>query len=181
MRRACILAVSLLLLPAFGQARNSQDEIHLRATVQSVVPLTSFAGHVTPVDIDPRFALTVHVESVTPSVPNFSEGALGIFAIHSPSLLFAGDPTKGKAYDFSVRREIHDGKVKFRGLEIVAPTEPLWSWFGNCTDKGYMGLEVLLGGNQSAFAVWISAWLAAGEFTLLSRFGTARRIAPSAN
>ena len=156
MRRALIFVVSLLLLPPFGQAQNSEDEIHLRATVQSVVSLTSFAGHVTPVDIDPRFALTLHVESVIPAVPNFSEGALVIFAIHSPSLLFAGEPTKGKTYDFSVRREIHDGKVKFRGLEIVAPTEPLCSWFGNCNDKEYMGLEVLLSGktiHRSSFPV----------------------------
>lgn len=29
----------------------------------------------------------------------------------------------------------------------VAP-EPLWSWFGNCSDKKYMGLEVLMNGKM---------------------------------
>ena len=117
MRPALTIAVSLLLLPAFGQAQNTNDEIHLRATVQSVVPLTSFSGQqVTPVDVDPRFALTVHVESVVPDVPNFPEGAVVTLVIHSPARLFAGEPTKGKTYNFSVRRTFENQKVRFLGL-----------------------------------------------------------------
>ena len=96
LRSLAILAISLSACAA-GQAQSANDEIHLRATVQAVVPLSSFSGQVTPVDFDPKFALTVHVESAVPAVPNFTNGAVVTLAIHSPSLLFAEEPAKGKA------------------------------------------------------------------------------------
>src|SRR5215469_12443461 len=108
-RLLAILGMSLWACAA-GRAQSANDEIHLRAAVQAVVPLTSFSGTATPVDVDPRFALTVHIESVVPTVTNFSAGAAVTFAIHSPSLLFAGEPAKGKTYDFVLQREIKDGK-----------------------------------------------------------------------
>jgi len=115
--RHILIVVSLLVLGAFSQAQNI-DEIHIRATVQAVVPLTSFAGQVTPVGVDPRFALTVHVESVNPALPNFPEGAAVTLAIHSPAQLFAGEPMIGKAYDFSLRRTLENGTTKFLGLTV---------------------------------------------------------------
>lgn len=111
-----IFALSLLACTAW-QAQSSRDEVRLRATVQAVVPLTSFSGTVTPVGIDPRFALTVRIESVVPAVTNFNVGAIVTLAIHSPSLLFGEEPTKGEAYDFALNREIKDGKVRFFGLK----------------------------------------------------------------
>jgi hypothetical protein len=71
MRHTLTIVIPRLLSRAFSHAQNSNDEIHMRATVQAVVPLTSFSGQVTSVDVDPRFALTVHVESVVPAVPIF--------------------------------------------------------------------------------------------------------------
>jgi hypothetical protein len=44
MRHTLTIAISLLLFGAFSHAQNSNDEIHMRATVQAVVPLTSFSG-----------------------------------------------------------------------------------------------------------------------------------------
>jgi hypothetical protein len=87
--------------------------------VQAVVPLPSFSGQVTPVDADPRFALTVHIESAVPAVANFSVGAVVTLAIHSPSRLFAGDPTIGKIYDFSLGRRVEDGSTRFVGLRLA--------------------------------------------------------------
>jgi hypothetical protein len=117
LRSLAILAISLSACNA-GLAQSTNDEIHLRATVQAVVPLTNFSGRITPVDVDPRFALTVRIESVVPAVANFTEGAVVTLAIHSPSLLFAGESTTGKTYDFSLRRKIENGKVSFFGLRI---------------------------------------------------------------
>jgi hypothetical protein len=90
----------------------------MRATEQAVVPLTSFSGQVTSVDVDPRFALTVHVESVVPAVSNFPEGAVVTLAIHSPTLLFAEELTRGTTYNFSVHRTLEGGNPKFSGLTI---------------------------------------------------------------
>jgi hypothetical protein len=118
LRVIAILAVSLSAF-AVGQTQSTIDEIHLRATVQAVVPLSSFSGRVTPVDFDPRFALTVHVESAVPAVANFTEGAVVTLAIHSPSLLFAEEPTKGKAYSFVLHRKVRKGKAKFFGLRVA--------------------------------------------------------------
>jgi hypothetical protein len=100
------------------QTQNTKNEIHLRATVQNVVPLTDFSGKITPVDFDPRFALTVRIESVDPAVGSFTVGAVVAFAIHSPALLFGEDATKGKTYNFSLQREIKHSKTKFSGLKL---------------------------------------------------------------
>jgi hypothetical protein len=107
-----------LLACTLGQTQSTTDEIHLRATVQNVVPLTDFSGKITPVDFDPRFALTVRIESVEPAVGSFTVGAVVAFAIHSPALLFREDATKGKTYNFSVQREIKHGKTRFFGLKV---------------------------------------------------------------
>lgn len=116
-RVLAILAISLGTCSA-GLAQSTNDKVRLRATVQAVVPLTSFSGAVTPVDFDSRFALTLRIESAAPAITNFSAGDVVALAIHSPALLFAGEPTKGKIYDFVLHRKIENGKVKFWGLKV---------------------------------------------------------------
>ena len=110
-----IFALSLVACLAV-QTQSIRDEVHLRATVQAVVPLTSFSGTVTPVGVDPRFALTVRIVSIDPSIVNFSAGTVVTFAIHSPSVLFGTESVKGKTYDFVLNQESGDGKVRFSGL-----------------------------------------------------------------
>jgi hypothetical protein len=70
-----IFGLSLLVCNP-GQTQSTKDEIHLRATVRDVVPLSDFSGEITPVDFDPRFALTVRIESVDPAVGNFPAGTV---------------------------------------------------------------------------------------------------------
>lgn len=112
-----ILAISFWASTA-GQAQSTNDEFRLRATVQAVIPIASFSGVATPVDVDPKFALTLHIESTVHGVADFTAGSVVTLAIHSPSLLFAGEPTKGKTYEFSLRRKIEDGRVRFFGLRV---------------------------------------------------------------
>lgn len=114
-------AVSLLAY-TLGQAQSTKDEIYLRATVQDVVPLTNFSGEITPVEVDPRFALTVRIESVDPTISSFSAGAVVAFAIHSPALLFGVDVPKGKTYAFSLRRRAKQGETSFFGLAVLGTT-----------------------------------------------------------
>jgi len=106
-------------LDGIDQTQNTKSEIHLRATVQDVVPLADYSGRVTPVDFDQRFALTVRIESVDPAIGGFTAGAVIAFAIHSPALLFGGDVTKGKTYDFSLQREVKHRKTRFFGLKVA--------------------------------------------------------------
>ena len=79
-RSLALLAASLLAYSA-SQGQSATDEIHLRATVQDVVLLSHFSGKIIPVDFDPRFALTLRIESVVPPIRVLPSGLLR----HSPS------------------------------------------------------------------------------------------------
>jgi hypothetical protein len=122
MRLFAILALCLLV-GSSGQAQSTKDEIHMRATVRDVAPLAEFSGRVIAVDGDPRFALTVRIESVDPADGNFAVGTDVVFAIHSPAMLFATGPTIGKTYDFSVQREVDKGKTTYFGLKLERSTK----------------------------------------------------------
>jgi len=101
-------------------------EVHLRAIVEDVVPLAHFSGEVIPVDVFPRFALTLRVESVEPAVEEFVSRTGVTLAIHSPSLLFAGRPTKGRTYNFYLLRKTEDSRLQFFGLRVgkkLLPTD----------------------------------------------------------
>ena len=58
--------------------------------------LADVSGEVTPVDFDPRFALTLRIESAVPQFPDLARGAIVTFGIHSPMLLFAGEPERAR-------------------------------------------------------------------------------------
>jgi hypothetical protein len=123
-----LLTLGLVASSSAGQARSTIDKIHIRATLQEVVLLTDFSGKVIAVDFDPRFALTVRIESVGPAANNFTVGAVVAFAIHSPSLLFGEEAKKGKMYNFSVQREIKHGKTRYFGLKVEkVQTDPVVS------------------------------------------------------
>jgi len=141
--RPRLASVILLLLGVAAQAQEhgataaKNVELHLRAMVKAVVPLADFSGQVTPTDFDPRFALTLRVETVKPAVNEFVPGSEVTFAIHSPALLFVGDPDKNLAYDFYLFRETENGNVRFIGLathrgcaEDDVVGYPLSGWVG---------------------------------------------------
>ncbi len=108
----------MMLACCVAETQHTNEQVSFRATVQDVVMLSSFSGAVIPVHVDPMFALTVRIESVASGITNFAAGSVVTFAIHSPSLLFAGEDTKGKTYDFWLSRRIENGKVRYSGLEI---------------------------------------------------------------
>ena len=105
--------------------------------MQKVVPLTDFSGRITQVDFDPRFALTVRIESVDLAVGSFTAGAVVAFAVHNPARLFGEGATKGEKYDFSLQREIKHGKTRFFGLKVErVETAPAMSVPGlNCVSN----------------------------------------------
>ena len=116
LRSLTILSLSLLASAA-GQVQ-STEEIHLRANMKAIVMLSHFSGTVIPVDFDPRYALTLQIESARPSVNGFRAGAVVTLAIHSPSELFQKQPRKGKTYNFSLSRTTENGKVRFYALQV---------------------------------------------------------------
>ena len=81
------------------------EAFKMRATVRDVVMLREFTGTAVQTHVDPLFVLTLHIESITPSLSGFTNGAVVNFAIHSPTLLFWEKAPKGKAVDFILSRE----------------------------------------------------------------------------
>ena len=123
--------------PAAAQQTEKED-VHIKAVVEAIVPLTDFSGAITPVDVDPKFALTLRIQTVTPAVEELVSGAEVTFAIHSPSLLFGAEPTKGASYDFFVHREAENGQIRFYWMATHAGCAqddepvgyPLQGWVG---------------------------------------------------
>ncbi len=136
LRMLLVLSIAFAL-SNLSQAQNAH-EIYLRATVEAIVPFADFSGSTIPVDPDPRFAMTLQIESVNPVVSSFPRGSAITFAIHSPSLLFAGEPTTGREYDFSLGRKVEDGKSIFAGLTVIAlvPLVPAVQDWQDCKPDG---------------------------------------------
>ncbi len=83
---------------------NQQVSITFIGTVTSVETLGARPVSVIPVDPDPRFAITIHIEEIAHRGSRFKAGTDQVFAVHSPAKLFgAGEPEMiGKKYRFKI-------------------------------------------------------------------------------
>ena len=91
------------------------------ATVKSIEMLGERELKVIPVGFDSRFAVTVHIESVTPKEVPLKADTDEIFTIHSPAQLFQAvkEDTIGKKYRFKVVWNGMPGNSKFYNLSAV--------------------------------------------------------------
>jgi len=91
------------------------------ATVKSIELLGERELKVIPVGFDSRFAVTVHIESVTPKEVPLEAETDENFAIHSPAQLFqvAKEEAIGKKYRFKVVWNGMPGNSKFYNLSAV--------------------------------------------------------------
>jgi hypothetical protein len=104
-------------------SQQAGNPVVLVAGVEAVTPLTAFSGKVTPVDSDPRFAVTLRIQSTVPVAKELPLAGTVTFGVHSPSLLFAGDPTVGRSYIFTARQIIKNGRSTFTGLRTLLPSD----------------------------------------------------------
>jgi hypothetical protein len=74
--------------------------------------------NVIPLDFDSRFAVIVHIESVTPRETPLKEGVEEVFAIHSPAKLFLATEEEviGEKYRFKMTWEKMGNRSKFSQL-----------------------------------------------------------------
>jgi hypothetical protein len=96
--------------------------ITFSGTVKSIEPLGKRELRVIPVDFDSKFAVTVHIESVTPGEVPLEGGTDQVFAVHSPARLFGAvkEDIVGKKYRFKVTWN----GVRHRFSELTARPEP---------------------------------------------------------
>jgi len=93
-------------------------------TVKSLDPWGERELRVIPTDFDSRFAVTVHIESVTPGDAPLEGGKDQVFAVHSPARLLGAvkEDMVGRKYRFKVT---WDGvRHRFSGLTAAPVVEP---------------------------------------------------------
>jgi len=82
---------------------STNDVVRLQVTVVDSVLLSSFHGLLTPTgDVDPRFALTLRIDSCVPAITNLKSGTVVTFAVHSPSRFLTGSAEKGKTNEITL-------------------------------------------------------------------------------
>jgi hypothetical protein len=87
-------------------------------TVKSIEPLGERELRVIPVDKDSRFAVTVHIESVTPKQVVFEGSTDQVFAVEYPGALFLAqeEDVIGKKYRFKAAWYQQRNGIKFSNL-----------------------------------------------------------------
>jgi hypothetical protein len=90
-------------------------------TVNSIEPLGRRELRVIPVDFDPRFAITVHVEGVTPKDAPFTADTDQVFAVHSVAMLFGTmeEDIVGKKYRFKIAWNRARNRSRFSDLTVT--------------------------------------------------------------
>jgi hypothetical protein len=114
----------------------SNDVVRLRVTVVDSVQLGDFHGALTPTsDLDPRFALTVHIDSCLPAVANVKSGTFVTFGVHSPTLFLGGSAEKGKMHEITMPRNRAENLLFFGDGNGVSRLRDLPKLRGNARDS----------------------------------------------
>lgn len=105
--RTLATLLAALLVCGCTTHRPSQERpgtVHLFAVVKAIEPLGHTAQQAIVVDVDPRFALILHVVSASPLGGDCASEV--VFAIHSPARLFAADARDviGHQFEFAFGR-----------------------------------------------------------------------------
>ena len=97
---------------------NPKVSITFTGAVKSIELLGERELNIIPVDIDSRFVVIVHIESVAPQAVPPKEGADEVFAIHSPARLFRAREKDviGKKYRFKLTWEKVSNRSRFSRL-----------------------------------------------------------------
>gem|GEM_PF-4194325 len=106
--RMVIAATVFIFCLARGEGASSvatNDLVRLRVAVVDWVPLKGFHGSLFPAsDVDPRFALTLRIDSCVPAIADLKSGTVVTFAVHSPSLFLNSEAEKGKTNEITMPR-----------------------------------------------------------------------------
>ena len=101
----------------FDHFKGKEISISFTGTVKSIEPLGQRELRVFPVDVASRFAITIHIEAVTPRESPLKSGEDQVFAVHSPAKLFkaAAKDVVGRKYRFKVKWD----ETRFSDLTAV--------------------------------------------------------------
>jgi hypothetical protein len=120
MRLIAIVLVALLPGIAFAEENCRvlvRTVTRFRGNVRSVESIVTRKGPVVPCDFDPRYAVTIAVESAPPDDMAVRAGQTHVFGIHSPSRTFGADSAVGKTLDLEVQWSSCD--ATFRRFEAL--------------------------------------------------------------
>ena len=96
--------------------------IAFTGTVKSIETLGERKLLVIPVDPDSRFAITIHIEAVSPDAVPLKAGTDQVFAVHSPAMLFQLGEADiiGKKFRFKIAWKGTDNESRFSNLTVAA-------------------------------------------------------------
>ena len=99
-----IVVVLCAVLPAIAAAEGDcgsmmRNVTRFRGTVRSINPLGGRSITITPIDLDPKFVVSVVIRRVDKDNPALKVGETRHFAVHSPSRIFGTEQVVGKAVD----------------------------------------------------------------------------------
>ena len=133
MQRVTAILILAAAATTGAHAKSHPQQFSLRAKVLNIViipsPPMALPRDYIQVDFDARFAVTMRVVSISPSLPNLGPNRTVIFAIHSPSMLFATPNPQGKTYDFTLRPP-ENGRLW--SLQTRRPNQSLEPTAGRC-------------------------------------------------
>ncbi|HEX5222114.1 MAG TPA: peptidylprolyl isomerase [Verrucomicrobiae bacterium] len=91
---------------AQGTNSDTNDVVRLGVTVVDSVLLSGFSGAINRMgDVDPRFAVTLRIDSCAPALTNLHSGTIVPFAVHSPALFLSGNASKGTTHEITMSRK----------------------------------------------------------------------------
>ena len=106
----------------FNRTKTPSKKIRITftGTVKSIEPLGRRELQVIPVDFNSRFAVGIHIESVSPTEVPLAGDTDRVFAIHSPAMLFGVAPENiiGRKYRFKITWNEVRSKSKFSDLIV---------------------------------------------------------------
>lgn len=135
MRIIATVLVALLPMIAFAEencGRWVRSVTRFRGMVRSIDFLDTWPGSFVPVDLDPRYAVTIEVKSAPPEDMAMRAGQTHVFGIHSPSRTFGAESAVGKTLDLDVRWYVCNGAShQLEELRTISPARWIEGYEGH--------------------------------------------------
>jgi hypothetical protein len=111
----CLLASSL---PVVAEEAATPARPLFRGELVKVGVLNASTGSYVIAHPNPQFFLKVKMAEEPAAPLEWKRGEVVVFAIHSIVALFAGEPTKGAVYTFSIGVVRNGGKLRYADLKV---------------------------------------------------------------
>ncbi len=118
MIRLCAFLIFLFSAGKASDETSLPTALTFRATVEEQLVIFDYSGPIILTHFDPHFVIKLRILSACPEATELTVASVQAFGIHSPTRLFAPNKPEGKMFDFTMTREVRNGKTVYRALRI---------------------------------------------------------------